>query len=401
MPPYVTEIRDKSTITHGTERRRDLEPAAGKTTTGESAAFRMTVQTRRPPGHALEHAALRAPPAARLRCARGAVTVNDQDRSTGAAVGAGPAGLADGAAPTAAPARWQVIGAFAIIYVIWGSTYLAIRFAIETLPPFLMAGARFLIAGGVLYAWMRVLGGAARPARADWKRTAIVGVLLLLGGNGLVVWSEFRIPSGVAALLVGIEPCWVVLFDWLRPGGQRPTGRVVLGLALGVAGMLLLVGPDTLLGGGRADVLGVAAVLIACLSWAAGSVYSRYASMPASPFMSTAMQMLAGGAALVVVATALGEPWRVDFAAFSVRSSLAWLYLIVFGSLVTYTAYVWLLRVSSPARVSTYAYVNPLVAVFLGWLLAGEALTLRMMVAAAVIVSGVVLMTLAPKAQRA
>jgi drug/metabolite transporter (DMT)-like permease len=298
------------------------------------------------------------------------------------------------------PAQWQIVGAFAIIYVIWGSTYLAIRFAIETLPPFLMAGTRFLIAGGVLYAWMRVFGGAARPSRADWKPTAIVGVLLLLGGNGLVVWSELRIPSGVAALLIGSEPCWVVLFDWLRPGGQRPTGRVVLGLALGVAGMALLVGPDALLGGGRPDLLGVAAVLIACLSWAAGSVYARYASMPASPFLSTAMQMLAGGAALVVVATVLGEPWHVDFAAFSVRSSLAWLYLIVFGSLVTYTAYVWLLRVSSPARVSTYAYVNPLIAVLLGWLLADEALTVRMLLAAAVIVGGVVLITVAAKPAR-
>lgn len=305
-----------------------------------------------------------------------------------------------GVAEAAAPARWRVLSAFAIIYVVWGSTYLAIRFAIETLPPFSMAGARFLIAGGVLYAWMRLFGGAARPTAADWKRTAFVGVLLLLGGNGLVVWSEFRIPSGVAALLVGIEPCWVALFDWLRPGGRRPTRNVALGLALGIAGLALLVGPDSLLGGGRADALGVVAVLVAGLSWAAGSVYSRYASMPASPFLSTAMQMLAGGAALLVLATVAGEPRHIDFAAFSWRSSAAWLYLIVFGSLVAYTAYVWLLRVSTPSRVSTYAYVNPLVAVFLGWLLAGEALTARMLIAAAVIVGGVVLITLPPKAGR-
>jgi drug/metabolite transporter (DMT)-like permease len=188
----------------------------------------------------------------------------------------------------------------------------------------------------------------------------------------------------------------MVMLDWLRPSGTRPGARVVLGLVLGLVGLISLIGPDALLGGGRADYLGVAAVLLACLSWAAGSIYSRHAAMPPAPFLSTAMQMLVGGVALSLVGLSLGEAWHVDPATFSERSIMALLYLIVFGSIVAFSAYIWLLRVSTPARVSTYAYVNPVVAVFLGWLLAGEALTARMLIAAAVIVSGVALITLAP-----
>jgi drug/metabolite transporter (DMT)-like permease len=299
-----------------------------------------------------------------------------------------------------APSRLNLIAAFAAIYLVWGSTYLAILFAIQTLPPFLMSGVRFLIAGSLLYAWAR-LHGAARPTHAQWIATGVAGALLLLGGNGLVVWSETRVASGVTALLVGIVPCWMVLIDWLRPRGVRPGAQVVLGLALGLVGLISLIGPDSLLGGGRADYLGVGAVLLACLSWAGGSIYSRHAPMPPAPFLSTAMQMLVGGVALSVLGLGLGEPWRVDPSAFSERSILALLYLVVFGSIVAFSAYVWLLRVSTPARVSTYAYVNPVVAVFLGWLLADEALTVRMLIAAAVIVSGVALITLAPKAVEA
>jgi drug/metabolite transporter (DMT)-like permease len=295
------------------------------------------------------------------------------------------------------PSSVKVLFAFSAVYFIWGSTYLAILFGIETLPPFLMAGVRFLIAGGLLYAWARLHGRALRPTRDHWIATAVVGLLLLLGGNGLVVWSETRVASGVTALLVGIVPCWMVLLDWLRPGGARPSRQVVFGLMLGLTGLIWLIGPDSLMGGGRADLLGAAAVLLASFSWAAGSIYLRHAKMPPAPFLSTAMQMLAGGAALLVLGLGLGEPWRFDPAAFSPRSILALLYLIVFGSIVAFTAYVWLLRVSTPTRVSTYAYVNPVVAVFLGWALADEALTVRMLVAAAVIVSGVALITLAPK----
>lgn len=294
------------------------------------------------------------------------------------------------------PTRLALFAAFAIVYIVWGSTYLAIRFAIETLPPFLMAGGRFLVAGAMLYAWSRVLGGATRPTAMHWRSAAVVGLLLLLGGNGLVVWAEQRVPSGIAALVVGIVPCFMVLLDWLRPGGARPTPRVATGLVLGLAGLVWLVGPDAVMGGGRVDFLGTIALVLASLSWAMGSIYSRHAPMP-SPFLSSGMQMLAGGGALLVLGVALGEPWAFDAAAVTARSVLGWVYLIVFGSIVGFSAYIWLLRASTPARVSTYAYVNPVVAVFLGWLLADEPLTARVIVAAAVIVSGVVLITLTPK----
>jgi len=294
------------------------------------------------------------------------------------------------------PTRLAMFVAFAIIYVVWGSTYLAIRFAIETLPPFLMASARFFIAGAMLYAWSRVFGGAARPTPAQWRATAVIGVLLLLGGNGLVVWAEYRVPSGIAALIIGIEPCIVVLLDWLRPSGVRPTGRVVAGLVLGLAGLVWLVGPDAILGGGRVDFLGAVALVLASLSWAVGSIYSRHASMP-SPFLASGMQMLAGGAALLLLGVALGEPAATAWAAVSAKSVLAWIYLIIFGSIVGFSTYIWLLRVTTLARASTYAYVNPVVAVLLGWLLADEPLTLRTLVAAAVIVGGVVLITLTPQ----
>jgi drug/metabolite transporter (DMT)-like permease len=295
------------------------------------------------------------------------------------------------------PSKLALVSAFAIVYLVWGSTYLAILFAIDTLPPFLMASGRFAIAGAILYVWSRTLGGARAPERAQWRATAIVGVLLLLGGNGLVVWSEQRIPSGMAALLVGTVPCFMVLLDWLRAGGHRPTGRVIAGLVLGLLGLTWLVGPDSVMGGGRADLLGAAALVLASFSWAYGSIWSRQAPMPASPFLSTAMQMLAASVALLCVSVALGEPWRFDPTAVSVRSWLGFLYLVVFGSLIAFSAYVWLLRASTPARVSTYAYVNPVVAVLLGAALASEELTARMLIAAVVIVSGVALITLTPK----
>jgi len=298
---------------------------------------------------------------------------------------------------TLAPSRFALLTAFAIVYVIWGSTFLAILFAIETLPPFLMASARFLVAGSLLYAWSRFVSGAAAPSPANWRATAVVGALLLLGGNGLLVWSEQRIPSGVAALLVGTVPCFMVLIEWLRPGGSRPTGPVIAGVCLGLLGLAWLIGPDALLGGGRADLIGAVVVVLGSFSWAVGSIYSRHAATPPSPFLSTAMQMIGGGVALLLLSLLLGEPWAFDASAVSLRSLLGLGYLMLFGSIVAFSAYIWLLRVSTPARVSTYAYVNPVIAVLLGWALAGEALTTRMIIAATVIVSGVALITLAPK----
>jgi drug/metabolite transporter (DMT)-like permease len=298
-----------------------------------------------------------------------------------------------GASSREAPGRARVAVAFAAVYLLWGSTYLAIHFAIRTLPPFMMAGSRFLTAGAILYAVIRLRGGAA-PLLRHWRSAAIVGSLLLFIGNGGVVWAQQRVPSGVAALLVAIVPCWMVLLEWLRRGGTRPSAAVVAGLALGTTGILILVGPDAL-GGGRVSAVGAGALMVASFSWAVGSIYSRGAPLPASPMLATAMQMLVAGVLLTVFGAATGEAAAADLRSASLESVLGLLYLIVFGSLIGYTAYIWLLQVSTPARVSTYAYVNPVVAVLLGWLVAGEALTGRMILAAAVIVSGVALITLA------
>ena len=292
--------------------------------------------------------------------------------------------------------RAQVVAAFAAVYVVWGSTYLAILFAIETIPPFLMAGARFLASGAALYAWTRLRGGP-RPTRANWRAATVVGAFLLVGGNGGVVWAEQRVPSGLAALLVATMPLWMVLLDWWRGGGVRPTGRTWAGIAVGFLGLGILVGPAELLGGGAADPLGAAVLLLASVLWAVGSVYSRRAALPESPFQATAMEMLAGGALLVLVGSAAGEWGRLDPAAVSGRSLAALAYLVVFGSCVGFTAYIWLLRHVEVAKVSTYAYVNPVVAVFLGWLLAGEPVTARTLAAAAVIVVAVAFITSSKK----
>jgi drug/metabolite transporter (DMT)-like permease len=289
--------------------------------------------------------------------------------------------------------RPKVIAAFLAIYIIWGSTYLAIRFGVETIPPFLMAGVRFLIAGLLLFAW-ELRRGSAMPTLIQWRSAAIVGGLLLLIGNGGVTWAEQSIPSGVTALLIATSPFWFVVLDWLIFGGVRPTGQIVLGLAVGLFGVLLLIGPDHILEGRGFSVTGILALMLATLSWAAGSLYSRRASMPPSPFMATAAEMLTGGVLLLLFSAVLGEPSRLDPAAVTGKSLIALTYLLIFGSLVGFTAYVWLLRVTTPARVSTYAYVNPVIAVVLGWTLGGEEMSGRMVIAALIIVAGVFLIVM-------
>jgi drug/metabolite transporter (DMT)-like permease len=288
--------------------------------------------------------------------------------------------------------RARLLAAFAAVYVVWGSTYLFIRFAVETLPPFVMAGARFAVAGAILYSWAR-LRGAPTPPRAEWRGAAIAGLFLLLGGNGAVVWAEQRVPSGVTALLVATVPVWMVLLDWLRPGGVRPRAGVFAGLALGLVGLAMLVGRGGL--GGGADLVGAAVLVVGSILWATGSLYLRQKPRPSSALVTNAVQMLAGGVALLVVGTMAGELGRLDLAAASARSLLSLLYLIIAGSLIGFTAYTYLLQVSTPAKVSTYAYVNPVVAVVLGWAFAGEAITARTLVAAAVILGGVAIITLA------
>lgn len=290
--------------------------------------------------------------------------------------------------------RLGVVAAFLAVYLIWGSTYLAIRFAIDTMPPFLMAGARFLVAGALLYAWTRWRGAPA-PERAHWPAAIAIGGLLLLGGNGGLSWAETRVPSGIAALLVATVPFWMVLLEALRRNGTRPTRATIAGLVTGFGGVALLLSPGEFAGGGGVDALGAAVLVAASVSWAFGSLYSRGAYLPKSPLLGTSMEMLAGGAWLALAGTLTGEWSRLDLSAVSLRSVGALAYLILFGSLIGFSSYIWLLRVSTPARVSTYAYVNPVVALMLGWALAGETLTPRTGLAVALVLAAVVAITTA------
>ena len=258
--------------------------------------------------------------------------------------------------------------AFAAVYVIWGSTFLAIRYAVETIPPFFMAGCRFVIAGAVLYLWSRA-GGAVRPSHRDWAGAALIGALLLLSGNGGLCWSERRVPSGLAALLLATIPIWMVLLDSLRKGGTKLGARVIGGMAMGVAGLVLLVGPAHLWGSSRVDLIGAAVLMFSSLSWALGSVLSHKVKLPPSPFLAAAMEMLTGGALLLLLGIVSGESRQLHLGAVALRSALGLVYLIAAGSLLGFSAYFWLLRTVPTARVSTYAFVNPAVAVFLGWAL--------------------------------
>lgn len=288
--------------------------------------------------------------------------------------------------------RGLILAAFAAVYLIWGSTYLGIRFAVETLPPFLMGGARFLISGLILYVWLRVTGTPA-PSKINWRRAAIAAALLLGIGNGGVNWAEQKVPSGLTALIIAGTPVWFALFDWLRPGGARPTPQTTLGIVVGFSGVVLLVGSRSAWQSGAVDLAGITALVLASMAWAIGSLYAKYADKPESPLMTAAQQMITGGAILSLAGLLLGEASTFEWSNVSARSLMAFGYLTLIGSLVGFTAYAWLLKATTPARASTYAYVNPVIAMFLGWALGGETLTGRMLVAAAVIVLGVVIIT--------
>lgn len=291
--------------------------------------------------------------------------------------------------PALKTTRARLVLAFAAVYVLWGSTYFAIRIGIETLPPFILAGMRHLFAGAILYSIARLRTGE-QPTRANWTSATVIGALLLLGGNGGVCWSEQIVPSGVTALLVATVSLWMVIIEWLRPRGTRPTWRVTAGLVLGFGGLVLLAGPSHL-GGERVNLLGAAVLVLASLSWATGSVYSKHSHLPHDPLLGTGMASLAGGILLFLASLATGEAGGMHWRAVSLHSELALVYLIVFGSIIAFTAYTWLLRVAPPARVATYAFVNPVVAMFLGWAFAGEPVTLRTLLASAAILAAVIL----------
>jgi len=289
---------------------------------------------------------------------------------------------------TPAPPRWSILAAFAAVYLIWGSTYLAIRIAIETMPPLLMLGVRFGIAGLLLHAWARWRGAPPATAR-QWRSAALMGLLMPFGGTGAVAWAEQFLSSGLAALVVATLPLWITVIDVLR-GGVRPGARAVAGLVAGFAGVALLFGPQAR-GGAPGSALAIAVLMIGCVSWALGSVISRRLEQAASPALSSGMQMTLGGVFLVAFGLLLGEGTLIDPARFSLASLGALAYLIVFGSLIAFSSFLWLLRVAPPAQVATYAYVNPVVALFLGWLIAGEVLNGAMLAAAAVILGSVAL----------
>ena len=299
--------------------------------------------------------------------------------------------------PTARPSRVLVVLSFAAIYELWGSTYLGIRLAIETLPPFLMAAMRFTAAGAILFVWAVFNGQSLRPTLSQWPRAFIIGALLLLCGNGGVTWAEKYIASGFAALLIATEPLWVVMLNWGLTH-RRPNWKVMLGVLIGLAGVSLLVsdglgqgiyGPQ----GSRLSLIAVAVVMLASFAWAAGSVYSSRRPIRATTSMASGMQMLAGGSLLLLLALVAGDFKRLNLDNASWVSIGAFAYLTLFGSLVSFTAYSWLLNNVTTARAATYAYVNPVVAVLLGWLIVNEPLTSKMMLAAAIIVGSVVLIT--------
>ena len=282
--------------------------------------------------------------------------------------------------------------AFAAVYLVWGSTYLAIRVVVETLPPFLSAGVRFTIAGGLLFSFL-ISRGFAKPSPDQWRHAIVTGALLLVGGNGLVMWAERSIPSGLTALIIALTPVWFALLDWLRPHGARPRFKTIIGIVIGFIGVVLLVNGRAVTAHEANHWWGVLALIGAGIAWASGSLYSKYTPNSASPWMNAAAQMICGGAGLLLLGLLLGEPVRTDWSQVSGRSLWALAYLIVFGAWIGFSAYVWLLKATTPARVSTYAYVNPVIAVFLGWAFLNESVTAHMLWGALIVLAGVITIT--------
>ncbi len=318
---------------------------------------------------------------------------------------------------TTSTSSFKIAAGLLAIYLIWGSTYLAIRIAVETLPPFLMAGSRFLIAGSLL-ALILMAQKRFRANAAQWRGNAHIGLWLLLGGNGLVTWAEQTVPSGLTTLISATNPIMIVaaealIFRWtLGRSGQRPGRRILVGTVLGIIGLVILVAPSLYATSsvqltGQANVanalplvphnivnpLGILAILVACFAWTVGSEMTRYARDPVEPFSGAAIQMICGGAAMLLLGLCLGEHAQTNFSGASVRSVAAWLYLIFAGSLVAFTTFVWLMKHASPTLVSTYAYVNPIVAVLLGWLVLDEVVDAWTVLSSAFIIAGVALIS--------
>lgn len=288
---------------------------------------------------------------------------------------------------------WLVPVALLAVYIFWGGTYLAMRLAVETIPPLLMAGTRFLTAGTLMFL-LAMRQGTPWPKKEHWGHATVAGTLLLAFGNGGVVLAEQTVPSGLAALLVATGPIWMVLLNWLWLKDSRPHWIAWAGIGLGLAGIALLAGGgDTLLGAGAISPFWAIILTITSFSWSLGSLYTRQAPRPDSAIQATAMQMLTGGALLIAMGTLTGEWMRLDLYAITAKSLCSFLYLLVFGSLVGFSAYVWLMQNASPILVATHSYVNPIVAVFLGALIAGEDLTGRVLISALVIVVSVILLT--------
>ena len=302
--------------------------------------------------------------------------------------------------PPAAPRKFLVIAAFAALYVIWGSTYLGILLAIESIPPLLMAGARFFLAGLIMYL-IALWQGAPRSSVVEWRNALLVGACLLFFGNGSVTVAEQWVPSGLASLLVATVPIYIAILAWLTGSAPRPRPWMMLGLAGGFVGVGILVGPAIAApaGGSRHAGLGMLILLFGSLMWSVGSLYSRRARNSSSPFLSSAQTMLCGGGLMVIAGLAHGEARNFHFSQVTAVSLGAFLYLVLIGAIVGYTAYIFLLRHCDPSKVATYAYVNPVVAVLLGAFFAGETLSFRTAVAAAVIIGSVALVISAQQAK--
>ncbi len=291
------------------------------------------------------------------------------------------------------PSRISIILAFAAVYIIWGSTYLGIKYAIQTMPPLLMSGVRYFIAGLIVFV-IAMSTGAPFPQKIHWRNTLIIGALLVLMGNGGVAWAESLIPSGIASLIVCSVPIWFALFGWLFFKRGKPGTLTIIGIVLGFIGMIILVGPKNIFHIGQGiNLVGVLIIVIGSIGWSIGSLYVSKAKLPANHLTTIGMQMLCGGFLLTIAGLVKGEYSQVLFDAISTKSLLAMGYLIIFGSIVAFSAYSWLLRVSTPSLVSTYAYVNPVIAVFLGWLFLNETIDKYTVIGSVFIILALVLIT--------